>query len=65
MSGKILVEPVHCAASGPSYYSTFFMSTGVGKPCVSGMAVVNDENGTVVGDIENLKYRTFWKFGIF
>ncbi len=41
------------------------MSTGVGKSCVSGIAVMNDEGGTVVGDIENLKHRVFWKFGIF
>ena len=41
------------------------MGTGGGEPCVGGVAVMGDEGGTVVGDIENLKHRTFWKFRIF
>ena len=35
------------------------MNTGVGKSCMSGIEVMNDESGTVVGDIENMKHCKF------
>ncbi len=32
---------------------------------MGGIVVMNDESGTVVGDIENLKHRAFYKFEFF